>query len=168
MEEVSMRRADGYALRADEGEALWFFGSLATIKAAEEDTAGAFTLAEFVNPPGFSPPVHVHHDEDEAFYILGGAAEFHCGERSWTVGPGDFLLLPKGIPHWFRVTDGAPLHSLQLTTPARFERFAAAVGQPAAARELPPPAAPPDGAQLAHVAQISHTFGVELLGPPPA
>ena len=160
-----MRRSSGYALDAGEGEALWLFGSLATIKAGEADTGGAFTLAEFLNPPGFSPPIHVHRDEDEAFYILEGTAAFHCGEETWSAGPGDFILLPKGVPHWFRVTDDAALRSLQITTPARFEHFAAAVGQPAQARRLPPsPNAPPD---LARVAQTSDSFGIELFGPAP-
>lgn len=160
-----MPRSSGYVLGANEGDALWFFGSLATVKAGEADTGGGFTLVEFLNPPGFSPPVHVHHDEDEAFYILEGTATFHCGKEAWTAGAGDFVLLPKGIPHWFRVTDDAALRSLQISTPARFEQFAAAVGQPAEARRLPPPPdAPPNFPQLA---QISDHFGIELLGPPP-
>ena len=62
-----------YALDAGEGTAHWFFGSLVTVKAASEDTGGRFALTEFVNPPSFASPLHVHHDEHEAFYVLEGS-----------------------------------------------------------------------------------------------
>jgi mannose-6-phosphate isomerase-like protein (cupin superfamily) len=152
-----------YALGPDEGDALWFFGNLVTIKAGMDDTAGAYTLAEFLNPPGFAAPLHVHHVEDEAFYILDGHAEVYCGERVFIGGPGAFVFLPRAVPHWFQVAAGAPLRCLVLTAPAQFERYMAEVGEPARARELPPPG-PPD---MARAAAAGERFGIEVLGPPP-
>jgi len=49
-----------YILGDGEGEAVWFLGSLVTIKAAGPDTGGRLTVVEFVNPPGFAPPLHRH------------------------------------------------------------------------------------------------------------
>ncbi|MER7456465.1 quercetin 2,3-dioxygenase [Micromonospora sp. NPDC126480] len=152
-----------YVLRADEGEAFWFLGNLATVKAAGAQTGGRLTVAEFVNPPGFAPPLHRHLVEDEMFYVLSGTALFHCADTVLQAGPGDFVLLPVGVPHTFVVGDDEPLRALQITTPAGFERFAAEAGTPAPERRLPD-AGPIDPAALGHAA-IRH--GIELLGPPP-
>jgi hypothetical protein len=56
-----------YLLREDEGEALWFLGNLVTVKATGKGTSGGLTVAHFVNPPGFAPPLHRHLAEDEMF-----------------------------------------------------------------------------------------------------
>ncbi|HEX8864136.1 MAG TPA: quercetin 2,3-dioxygenase [Lentzea sp.] len=150
-------------IRAGEGEAVWFLGSLMTTKAGGAQTGGRLTVVEFLNPPGFAPPLHRHLVEDELFYLLSGAAEFHCDGERFTAGPGDFVVLPAGLPHSFVVDAAEPLRALQITTPAGFEDFAAAVGEPARARVLPPPPEI-DPAALGHAA-AQHS--IELLGPPP-
>jgi len=149
--------------REGEGDALWFLGSLVTVKATGAETRGRLTVVEFVNPPGFAPPLHRHLDEDELFYVLSGTAEFRCDGHTLSAGPGDFVLLPTGLPHTFLVAADEPLRTLQITTPSGFERFAAAVGEPARARRLPDPG-PIDPAVLGHAATL---HGIELLGPPP-
>ncbi|GAA4801172.1 hypothetical protein GCM10023200_42490 [Actinomycetospora chlora] len=149
--------------RPDEGEALWFLGNLVTIKAGRADTRGRLTVAEFVNPAGFAPPLHRHLEEDEAFYVLAGAARFRCEEQVFDAGPGDFVLLPVGKPHTFLVGGDEPLRALQITTPGGFEDFAAEVGEPATRRELPAPG-PVDPERLGHAAARHQ---LELLGPPP-
>lgn len=152
-----------YVLRPQDGDALWFLGSLVTVKATGAQTRGRLTVVEFVNPPLFAPPLHRHLDEDEMFYILSGDAEFHCGDQVITASPGDFVLLPVGLPHTFIVGADEPLRTLQITSPAGFEHFAAAAGQPATERRLPDPG-PVDPAALGHAAA---RFGIEILGPPP-
>ncbi len=150
-------------LHTDEGDALWFLGNLVTVKATGADTGGRATVVEFLNPPGFGPPLHRHTVEDEMFYLLDGHASFRCGGQELAAGPGDFVLLPAGLPHTFLVGPDAPLRTLQITTPSGFEDFAAAAGGPADARRLPEPG-PVDPAALAHVSAL---HGVEILGPPP-
>ena len=152
-----------YALGPDEGPAWWFLGNLVTLKASGEQTHGALTVAEFLNPPAFAPPLHRHLQEDELFYIISGRAEFHCGERVFTGEAGSLVLLPRGLPHTFVVSDDQPLRALQITTPAGFEGFAAAAGVPALERRLPDPG-PIDPALLGHAASL---HGLEILGPPP-
>ena len=88
-----------YMRRDGEGEALWFLGSLVTVKAAGADTGDRLTIVEFVNPPGFAPPLHRHLEEDEMFYVLSGTAQFRCDGEAFSAGPGDFVLLPAGLPH---------------------------------------------------------------------
>jgi mannose-6-phosphate isomerase-like protein (cupin superfamily) len=149
--------------RDGEGEALWFLGSLVTIKATGAETGGRLTVVEFVNPPGFAPPLHRHLEEDEVFYVLSGTAEFRCDADTFAAGPGDFVLLPARLPHTFIVGTDEPLRSLQITTPSGFEQFAADVGEPARARRLPDPGQI-DPAALGHAAA---RHAIELLGPPP-
>ena len=91
--------AGPYMLQADEGEALWFTGNLVTIKATGAQTRGRLTVAEFLNPPGFAPPLHRHLIEDEMFHELSGTADFRCDGRALHAGPGDFVFLPVGLPH---------------------------------------------------------------------
>jgi mannose-6-phosphate isomerase-like protein (cupin superfamily) len=152
-----------YVRRDGEGEALWFLGSLVTVKATGAETRGRLTVVEFVNPPGFAPPLHRHLEEDELFYVLSGTAQFRCNGEVLTAGPGDFVLLPALLPHTFIVGTDEPLRTLQITTPSGFEQFAAEVGEPAQERRLPDPG-PIDPAALGHAAA---RHAVELLGPPP-
>jgi mannose-6-phosphate isomerase-like protein (cupin superfamily) len=155
--------AGPYIRHEGEGEALWFLGSLVTIKAAGAQTRGRLTVAEFLNPAGFAPPLHRHLAEDELFYVLSGAAEFRCDGAAFAAGPGDFVLLPVGLPHTFLVGPDEPLRALQITPPSGFEHFAAAAGEPARQRRLPDPG-PVDPAALGRVAA---QHAIELLGPPP-
>ena len=150
-------------LRPDEGRALWFLGNLVTVKAEGDDTGGRATVVEFVNPPGFAPPLHRHLHEDEMFLVLAGTATFTCDDETFTATEGDFVLLPAGLPHSFVVAPSGPLRTLQITTPAGFEDYAAMVGEPAAERRLPDPG-PVDPVVLAHAGRL---HGVEILGPPP-
>lgn len=152
-----------YLRRQTEGDALWFLGNLVTLKATGTETRGQLTVAEFVNPAGFAPPLHRHLDEDEMFYLLSGTAEFRCDGQALEAGPGDFVLLPVGLPHTFLVGPSEPLRVLQITTPSGFEHFAADAGEPAREHRLPA-AAPVDPAALARAAA---QHAIELLGPPP-
>jgi len=152
-----------YLRREKEGDALWFLGNLVTLKATGAETRGGLTVAEFVNPAGFAPPLHRHLEEDEMFYVLSGSAEFRCDGQAFQTGPGDFVLLPVRLPHTFLVGSQEPLRVLQITTPSGFEDFAAAAGEPAREHRLPDPG-PVDPAALGHAAA---QHAIELLGPPP-
>ena len=161
---TTTQSGSGYLLNPQEGRALWFLGTLMTLKAGGEQTGGAFTLLECLMPPGFAPPPHVHRAEDEGFYLLEGDLTVTCGAEQWRAGPGAFVWLPRGLPHGFTVEGTTPARMLQVTAPAGFERFAAEVGQPAQTPVLPPPAAPAIERLLASAARHQ----IEILGPPPA
>lgn len=125
------------ALDRDEGEAIWSAGSLMVIKASAEDTRGGVTVIEQSCPPGLDSPAHVHSDEEQCLYMLAGMIEVTCGETKRRLEQGGFAVLPRGVPHSFKVgSDGARF--LSLTAPAGFERFAREIGEPAGALEPPP------------------------------
>jgi quercetin dioxygenase-like cupin family protein len=148
----------GYALGAGEGDNLWFFNSLATIKARSEETHGSFTLVEILCPADFGPPPHVHEAEDEGFYVLDGKLSVVCGDREWTASPGGFVFLPRGIIHHFR-TGGDGVRMLQITTPAQFERFAAELGEPASELRLPEPRQP----NVDAVVEVGRRYGIQFV-----
>jgi hypothetical protein len=70
------------AVRRDEGDARWWFGGLAVIKATATDTGGQMTIVEMTEPPGAEAPLHVHHREDEAFWVLDGDVTFEVGDAT--------------------------------------------------------------------------------------
>lgn len=160
---MDTKSSSPYVLRAEEGEAIWFSGNLVTIKATGAHTRGRVTVVEFLNPPGFAPPLHRHLLEDEMFHVLSGTAEFRCDGQSLTAGPGDFVFLPVTLPHTFLVGPEEPLHLLQITTPSGFEDFAAAAGTPASQRRIPDPT-PIDPVAMGGAAE---QHSIEILGPPP-
>jgi mannose-6-phosphate isomerase-like protein (cupin superfamily) len=129
------------AVGAGEGDAYWFLGTLITIKATGEDTGGAFSLLEQLAPPGFGPPLHVHHREDEPFLVLEGRVRFRCGDQEFLVEGGGYVFLPKGIPHTFRIEGSTSARLMQMTLPPGFERVVQEIGVPAPVRRLPPPGA---------------------------
>jgi quercetin dioxygenase-like cupin family protein len=117
-------------LRPGEGRtiALGNFGMV--IKASAEDTGGAFSLLEAAEPPGFGPPMHIHHDAGEAFYVLEGEYIVFVEGRQHPCPAGSFIFIPAGIEHGFRV-GGASSRKLNLYTPAAmvgyFDELSAAI-----------------------------------------
>jgi quercetin dioxygenase-like cupin family protein len=151
------------ALGADEGEALWFLGTLATIKASSETTGGRVAVIEHLAPRGAGSPLHVHRREDEWFYVIDGELTFWVGGQVIAAPSGAFVFGPRDVPHTFEVSSERA-RFLLVAEPAGFERFMRAAAEPAGALALPPPPArPPDPARLGALAA---EHGIEILGPP--
>ncbi len=87
------------ASRAGEGEALWWFAALAVIKIAAAETGGLLGVIEVTEPPNAMAPRHVHHREDEGFWVLEGSVTFEIGDMTIGTSAGDFAFGPRGIPH---------------------------------------------------------------------
>jgi quercetin dioxygenase-like cupin family protein len=94
-------------------------GGAVLARAAE--TGGALGAVETAISPGHSTPLHVHRDEDEAFYVLAGAVDFLCGEERFRAEVGAFVYLPRGIPHTFLGVSEEPARVLVLLLPAGLE-----------------------------------------------
>ena len=152
------------ALNGDQGEALWFLGSLVVIKASAETTGGRVAVMDNLSPKGGGSPLHVHSREDEWFYVTEGELTFSVGGEVIKAPAGAFVYGPAGIPHTFMVTSDEPARFLLVTEPAGFEGFVRALAEPAQSLTVPPPAdEEPDMEKLGAMAA---EYGMELLGPP--
>jgi quercetin dioxygenase-like cupin family protein len=139
-------------------EAIWFIANLAEIVHSD----ARLDLVRMHAAPGDMPPLHVHADEDEGFYVLEGELSLWVGDAEPVVlAPGEFALAPRGVPHTYRVTGDAT--AVVLVTANGFAAFLRAAGVPAARRELPVLDGPPDAGRLARIAA---DHGITLLGPP--
>jgi quercetin dioxygenase-like cupin family protein len=151
---------DGYLLDVDEGEPLWFAGSLLTYKTTGDQTDGHLAVAEVHAPQGAGSPSHRHQREDEAWYILEGELTFWLGDQECTGTAGAFVFGPRGITHRFRV-DSAEARFLLFLTPAGFEDFTRACGCPATALTMPGPDLPARDTGSLIVAAKTH--GIDIL-----
>jgi quercetin dioxygenase-like cupin family protein len=159
MENVA-QTAQPFAVHATEGEARWWFSGLAVIKATAADTGGLLSIVEMTEPPGAEAPLHVHHREDESFWILEGSATFYVGDVTVEGKPGDFLFGPRDVPH--RYTAGSEgCRMLFIMTPGGFENLVIGMSQPAKSRTLPPPS--DEEPDWEHVAAVAAANGCELL-----
>ena len=156
-----------FAHEPGEGEAWWWFGLLATIKATEEQTDGRYSLVEILAPDRYEGVLHVHHFEDEGFYILEGEMTFYVGEQTIKAQPGSFLFGPKDVPHAFRL-DSRPARLLFILSPARFEGLIREMGEPARTLTVPThQSTAPDEVEMKRLMAIGARYGGEILGPPP-
>ena len=160
MSEQSTEALEPVIVHRDEGEARWWFESLAVIRATAADTGGQMTIVEVTEPPGHEAPLHVHHREHEAFYILEGSATIHVGEESFEVAAGDYAFGPRDIPHRYSIgPDGCRM--LFICTPGGFENLVMGMSVPAKSRTLPPPS--DEEPDWEHVAAVAEANGCELL-----
>ena len=151
------------ALDPDQGDALWFLGCLATVKAGTESTAGRVAVIEHLAPRGSGSPLHVHHREDEWFYVLDGELTFWVGGQVINGTAGSFVYGPRGIPHTFAVSSDTA-RFLLVAEPAGFENFMRAVAEPATELVIPVPATEPPDVEA--MSRLAAEYGIEILGPP--
>jgi quercetin dioxygenase-like cupin family protein len=129
------------------------------------DTNGAFSLTHcfFREGDGFAPPPHYHKFEDEAFYILEGEMDFHVGDKKFKAGAGEFVFLPKNVPHHFNIISKT-VKALLLITPAGIETFFKEFGVPAQTLDLPPnPEANPREEEFEAMQKRSTELGIVFM-----
>jgi quercetin dioxygenase-like cupin family protein len=129
------------------------------ILAGADSTNGSFSLVEASEDPGSAAPLHIHHGEAEAFYVLEGTIELTCGEDTLTAAAGDFVYSPKDLPHRYAVVGDEPARVLLLFSRPGFESFFIEAGAPLDQ----PPAGPPDPEAFRHLVE---KYDMELLETP--
>jgi mannose-6-phosphate isomerase-like protein (cupin superfamily) len=160
MTDQATQKVEPIVVRRDEGEARWWFEALAVIRATAADTGGRMTIVEVTEPPGHEAPLHVHHREDEAFFILEGSATIQVGDETFEVSAGDYAFGPRDVPHKYTIgEDGCRM--LFICTPAGFENLVRGMSVPAERRTLPPPS--DEEPDWEHVAAVAEANGCELL-----
>ena len=99
---------------------------------------GDFVLVEWGDPGGITGPdrpiaaLHVHHEDDEAWYVLDGRLGFRLGDATVEAGVGEVVLAAKGTPHTFWNAGGdRPARYVLVTTP-RIHHLVASLHAPGA------------------------------------
>ena len=143
-------------LKPGEGRQIDLGNFAMVVKATGADSGGSFAMLEAVEPPNFGPPLHIHHDCAEAFYVLEGEYRIFIEGEEHRCPAGSFVLIPSGLQHGFRVGD-VPSRKLNLYAPAEmvgyFDDLSAAISRGVA-----------DPAKLD---QIAERHGMEVVGPVP-
>ena len=117
------RTREGIYVAPGAGKTLWVTDELMTFKVMGEDTGGKYALTDSIVPPGGGPPPHIHHREDEAFWVLEGELEIRVGEETFTAGAGSFIHLPRGVTHSYQNVGTGLARFLTFLAPAGLERF---------------------------------------------
>lgn len=146
----------GFVLRPGEGKTIDLGGFRMSLKADTAGTEGSFSLLEAEEPPLFGPPLHIHHDAAEAFYVLEGEYRIFLDGDEFLCPAGSFIYIPAGVPHGFRVGD-KPSRKLNLYVPGAmvgyFEELSEATATGVASEQL--------------LSEIATRYSMEVLGPVP-
>lgn len=146
---------DPYAVGPGEGRQIDLgTGFAVAVKADEERTGGVVSVLETEEPPGFGPPLHVHHDCAEAFYVLEGEYVMTLDERDVVCPAGSFVFIPRGVRHGFRTGERSS-RKLNFYFPASmvgyFDELAAALERESVSDE--------------ELAEIAAAHAMEIVGP---
>jgi quercetin dioxygenase-like cupin family protein len=114
----------------------WYKGILVSQMAGTSDNDGAFDLVVSKMRRGTEPPPHVHSREHEVFYILSGAVIVYVDDKVFRVSTGEFMFLPRGVPHAF-LLESDEVHQLALVTPGGFFDAVNRMNSPAERLEVP-------------------------------
>ena len=153
-------RAGAAYVGPGEGRAVWVLGGqLLTYKVTAEQTGGAYSLFEDTVPPKGGAPPHIHHREDESFYVVEGEFEFFRDGETIRAGAGSLVYVPRGSLHAFEnVGEGRGRLLLSQTPGGLHERFFEEVGEEATDRVTPPTGAP----DLHSLVAVAAKYGTEV------
>lgn len=164
---MEITTSEPYALTKSAGISdVWFFGGArCSVKIDGTHTGGRLFQVHIIEPRGSGPPLHVHHNADETFYVIDGELLFFVGDERIEAGPGDFVFGPQGVPHAY-VARSEQAEFLATFAPASMDRFFEEVGGvPVVPGEPAPAASFPDPEVFARAVA---KWGVEIVGPPAA
>jgi len=136
----------------NEGIQVNLIGIPSTIRLHGRDSGGAISVIELRDQPGGGAPMHLHHREDETFYIVEGEYEFICGDQTFVAKAGSTVFGPRGVAHGYRYLGDTPGRILLVATPAGIERWFEEVGA-LEKQEIPA------------VIELGRKYGLEFLPP---
>jgi mannose-6-phosphate isomerase-like protein (cupin superfamily) len=145
-------------------EALIWLGELAIIHTDGQETGGHYSMVELYATKEGEAPWHIHHREDEGFFIMDGEMTFYIGNKVVKGKAGDFILAPKGVPHMYTVDNPGHARVLMTFSPAGFEGFVRATSVPATS--LVPPHPETVNIDYDEVMKVAGQFGAEFVDAP--
>lgn len=117
-------------------------------------------IIEFTVPkePGVVP-LHVHHENDEGFYVLEGELLLQIGDSQHRLTAGAYAYGPRGVPHGYRNIGNGPARMLVIYTPGNFVAMTEEIADLG-------PLDMDDESALEQVGPIFESYGIEMVGPP--
>jgi len=138
-------------------------GDIYTFLATTEETDGAYFVLEGMVPPEAGPPPHIHHDQDESFYVVEGQLDIMVDGEAREAKAGDFVHVSKGSPHSFFNRS----QTVATFVPAgNAEQFFREAMDETTDRNATPPSL--DDAMIQRMIAAAERNGVEILPPPQA
>jgi quercetin dioxygenase-like cupin family protein len=154
-----------YRVAASEGLAnVWWKTGRLTVKAGGAETGNAFAQIETDDPCGGAPPMHVHRNEDETFYVLEGEVTVLAGDERIDLSAGDYCFAPRDIPHTY-IVRSERARMLTTLSPAGLEELFVTLGVPVTDSEPPTEEVLPP---IGELVRLFASYGCEILGPPPS
>jgi len=150
--------SEPFVINTHDGNVLSLGNFEAIVLASGEKTSGEFSLLQTQNEPhDFGPPLHLHRDAAESFYVLEGEYVVYINDEQHMAGPGSFVYVPPNTPHTFKVVSAGAGRKLNLFTPPAmtsfFEKLSLLEGRGDATPEM--------------LDQIASENQMEILGPVP-
>jgi mannose-6-phosphate isomerase-like protein (cupin superfamily) len=131
-----------------------------TIRYVFAEAVGPYSLLEWIAPAGApSPPVHIHHETDEGFYVLDGTYAFLLDGMRTDAGAGDHVLVPKGRPHTFWNAGADTARCLIVLSPPGFEAYFRELADGLATAES-------EAAAIGVRQHLSARYDIEVVGAP--
>jgi quercetin dioxygenase-like cupin family protein len=121
---------------------------------ADAERTGSVELFLQEGHEGAGPPPHVHAWA-ESYYVLEGVIDVLAGDRMQTVKPGEFMFVPGGTPHMFRIR----------TARARFLSFNSGAGASAFFRDIDREVG--DTLDVPTMIQVASRHAVHVVARPP-
>jgi quercetin dioxygenase-like cupin family protein len=154
--------AKPYRVASGEGLAdVWWKSGRVTVKAGGAEESHAFSQIEVDDPRGSGPPLHLHHNEDETFYVLEGEVTFLVGDERIDLAAGDYLFGPREVAHAY-VVRSERARMLVTASPGGIEQVFVSLGVPVTGSEPPTDAVMP----MDEAMRLFADYGAEILGPP--
>jgi mannose-6-phosphate isomerase-like protein (cupin superfamily) len=98
------RSPEGFSVKSNEdrfAEDLRIMGGRFCCKVSGRDTEGELCIYDTVRKSKGGPALHLHHFQDEWFYVIRGEFVVKVGESTVNLLPGDSAFAPRRIPHTF-------------------------------------------------------------------
>lgn len=129
--------------------------SSTSFKVVTDDSASALFVIEHASRKKGGPPRHLHHNENEWFYVIEGEYLAEIGSERFQLKPGDSVLGPREVPHaWAYVGEGPGKLLIVFAPAGKMEAF---FRDNEKRRK--------EGEYL-NDAAVYRAYGLELLGPP--
>ena len=140
-------------IKPDDGTNVGAIGLGIHVRLTGADTKGAYSLFEYVVPPGLGgPPTHIHTREDELFICTHGRVAVELDGVKHILEQGFSLLMPRGVPHMFYNPFDVETRIVAVVSPPGLENYYQALSQ-----------LPPGPRDMRLVAEVMTEYGLSLV-----